>query len=165
VESFMSDYQGRVNNTPALIRALGYHAASEFRADREYALIDRFFRHDHSDEGFGKWLHSNPTVMLNNTRLSGWYWIVVHGRHDGRGVEINHYENAVRAIDLARTYGHLDASELETLVTTGANAFVQLINRVFQLIERDCLHTAKLERLSPSQPSLAPSRGIDPRAM
>ncbi len=144
--SFTTEYQGQVNDERALTRALGYHAASELRADREYALIDQLFRRDHADDGFGQWLRSTPTVGIDGARLSGWYWIVVHGRHDGRGVEMDHYENAARAIELARAYGSLAGDEFDDLVTQGATAFVQLINRVFQSIDRDYMRTAQLDR-------------------
>jgi hypothetical protein len=138
VEAYSRGYQGVVGDPEAIVRALGFHLASEIRADREYALIDGAFRVHARGQGFDQWLRTHRTVELDGQRLSTWYWVTCHGRHEGHGVEHDHFENALRAIGLARQYTDFAAKRFDTLISDGFADFVVLINCLFALIRNEC---------------------------
>lgn len=137
--SFIDDYQGKVGDERALVRALGYHIASEVRADREYALIDEVFRHRNKGQGFHAYLKQNSRVTIDEQSVSAWYWVAAHGHYGGSGVEWDHFEAALDAVRIARRYSSVDAAEFNHLVDQGIQAFIHCINLAFEAITDECL--------------------------
>ena len=137
--SFINDYQGEVGNVDALVRALGYHVASELRADREYALIDEVFRHREKGTHFHAWLRNNGRVSMNGELLSAWYWIAAHGHYGGTGVEWEHFGAALDAARQARKYTSLTEQAFNQLFYEGFQTFLDTIDQVFMAIENECI--------------------------
>lgn len=140
VDAFIADYQGEVGNARALIRSLGYHLASELRADREYALIDEVFRHREKGRLFHDWLRDNRRIPFNGENLPTWYWIASHGYYGGEGVEWAHFDAAVEAVRQARKYSPVTNEEFNQLLDDGIQAFLDTINQLFQAVASEC-HT------------------------
>lgn len=99
VTNLIGSYQGEINNIEALVTAIGFHLGSELLADQEYSLIDKVVRHTHRGVGFDAWLKGKQ-VTIAGKRLSPWYWIVVHGKHNASGVEAEHFQFALDALNL-----------------------------------------------------------------
>jgi hypothetical protein len=99
ITNLIGSYQGEINNIEALVTAIGFHLGSELLADQEYSLIDKVVRHTNRGTGFDAWLKGKQ-VQVSGKRLSPWYWIVVHGKHNASGVEADHFQYALDALNL-----------------------------------------------------------------
>jgi hypothetical protein len=132
-------YQGVPGDAPALIRAMGFHAASEVLADREYSLIDKVVRYDNRGKGFDAYLRSSDgKVKIDDRQFSAWYWIVIHGKHGGSGVEAEHFEMALEAIDLAAKYRPESVQKIREYALAGFNDFAVIQQKLFAEIAKEC---------------------------
>ena len=146
LEDLFKGYQGVPGDAPALIRAMGFHAASEILADREYGLIDKVVRHDNRDKGFDAYLRtSDGKVKVNDRQFSAWYWIVIHGKHQGSGVEVEHFEFALEAINLAANYRPESAQQVREYALQGFTDFANIQQRLFAEISKECSQLRVLE--------------------
>jgi hypothetical protein len=135
----VAKYQGIPGDAAALIRGMGCHAASEMLADREYALIDKVVRHNHRGKGFDAFLRNGDgKAKINGHNFSAWYWIVIHSKHQGVGVEAEHSELALEAIDLAAAYRPESAQQIREYALQGFSDFVSIQQKVFAEISREC---------------------------
>jgi hypothetical protein len=142
----VSKYQGIPGDLAALIRGMGSHVGSELLADREYAIIDKVIRHDGRGKGFDAFLRSgNGKAKIDNHHFSAWYWIVVHSKHQGVGVEAEHSNFAMEAIDLAATYRPESPQQIREYALQGFADFVSIQQRVFAEISRECSELKVLE--------------------
>jgi hypothetical protein len=142
----VNGYQGVPGNAPALIRAMGFHAASEILADREYSLIDKVVRYDNRGKGFDAYLHTDDgKVKINGRPFSAWYWIVIHGKHGGSGVEADHFQYALEALDMAAEYRPESAQKVREYALEGFNDFAMIQQRLFAEIAKECSELRVLE--------------------
>lgn len=139
-------YQGVPGDFAALIRAMGFHAASEILADREYTTIDRVVRHDNSNTKFDKYLKDkHGQINLNGKNTSAWYWIATHGSHKKSGVEKQHFEDALEALNLAMEYSSNSQEQMNQWVFAGFSDFVTIQQTFFQEVQKECLELIKAE--------------------
>jgi hypothetical protein len=141
ITDLIAGYQGKIDDLEAIVTALGFHIGSELLADREYSLIDKVVRYTNRGTGFDAWLQGKQ-VEVGGKRLSPWYWIVVHGKHNASGVEADHFELALDALNLLAQYrpeaneliwkwaskGFLDFAELQQRLFTGTKAELAALN-------------------------------------
>jgi hypothetical protein len=141
ITDLIAGYQGKIDDLEAIVTALGFHIGSELLADREYSLIDKVVRYTNRGTGFDAWLQGKQ-VEVGGKRLSPWYWIVVHGKHNASGVEADHFELALDALNLLAQYrpeaneliwkwaskGFLDFAELQQRLFTGTKAELVALN-------------------------------------
>lgn len=146
--AFIRDYQGEVGEIRALVRALGFHLASEQRADREYALIDEVFCHNSWGKEFKEWLSQNKRVELGGESLPSWYWVATHGHFGGTGVEWEHFDEALAAVRLARQYSPLPVEEFDALVEQGYQSFIDVIDTAFVAMAAECDALAEQDDLA-----------------
>ena len=142
----VTKYQGVPGDAAALIRGMGCHVASEMLADREYALIDKVIRHDNRGKGFDAFLRNGDgKAKINGHNFSAWYWIVIHSKHQGVGVEAEHSDFALEAIDLAAAYRPKSAQQIREYALEGFSSFVAIQQRVFAEIAKECSELRVLE--------------------
>ena len=142
----VAGYQGVPGNAAALIRAMGFHAASEILADREYSLIDKVVRYDNRGKGFDAYLRTDGgKVKINDRQFSAWYWIVIHGKHQGSGVEAEHFECALEALNMAAAYRPESAQQIREYALEGFSDFVAIQQRIFAEIAKECSELRVLE--------------------
>jgi hypothetical protein len=142
----VTGYQGIPGELDALIRAMGVHAASEMLAAREYSLIDKVVRNDNAGLGFDKYLKDgHGQVEMNGRRISAWYWIAVHGSYKEVGVETDHAQDALEALNLAMRYCSLPSEQVRQLACEGFQAFATIQQRFFQETQKECLELIKVE--------------------
>jgi hypothetical protein len=135
----VTGYQGVPGDAAALIRGMGFHAASEILADNEYATIDKVVRYNHRGRGFDAYLQSGSgKLKVNNRQFSAWYWIVVHGKHGSAGVEVEHFQMALEAIDLAAKYRPESAQKVREYALEGFNHFAVIQQKLFAEIAKEC---------------------------
>ncbi|AFY95800.1 hypothetical protein [Chamaesiphon minutus] len=145
ITDLVSGYQGKIGDLQALVTAVGFHIGSELLADREYSLIDKVVRHNNRGVGFDRYLQGKQ-VEIGGKRLSPWYWIVVHGKHNSTGVEAEHCQLAIDALNAIVEYRPESAATILEWASTGFIAFAQLQQRLFfqSKIELQTLKTRRL---------------------
>jgi hypothetical protein len=142
VTDLINGYQGKIDDIEALVTALGFHLGSELLADREYSLIDKVVRYSNRGMGFDAWLQGKQ-VEVGGKRLSPWYWIVVHGKHNATGVEADHFQFALDALNLLAKYRPEANDKILKWASQGFLSFAKLQQRLF------CDIKAELEELTP----------------
>jgi hypothetical protein len=139
LDNTIQGYQGTPGDSIALIQSMGFHAASEVLADREYAVIDKVIRHDYRDRGYDAYLRQTKgKVDVEQGQLSAWYWIVIHGKYQGSGVEAEHFQCALEALALAAQYRPESAHQIQQWALQGFADFVAIQQRLFQAMGREC---------------------------
>ena len=144
VTEVVSIYEGKIDDEASLVKAMGFHMASEMLGDREYALLDMIVRYENKGLGFDRYLKQKAKpALINDHRYTPWSWIVIHSKHDGSGVEAEHSEYAVNALNMAVRYGSASEKEMKAWAEEGFRAFVELQQCLFREICRECLELAQ----------------------
>jgi hypothetical protein len=130
VNDLIIGYQGKINDLEAIVTAVGFHIGSELLADREYSLIDKVVRYTNRGSGFDAWLQGKQ-IDVSGKRLSPWYWIVVHGKHNASGVEAEHFELALDALNLLVQYRPESHEQIWQWASKGFLDFAELQQRLF----------------------------------
>jgi hypothetical protein len=136
ITNLIGSYQGEVNNIEALVTAIGFHLGSELLADQEYSLIDKVVRHTNRGTGFDAWLKGKQ-VQVSGKRLSPWYWIVVHGKHNASGVEADHFQYALDALNLLAQSRPESNETILKWASKGFLDFATLQQQLFVAIEAE----------------------------
>lgn len=140
VKDVVAGYEGTPGNVKTLVKAMGFHLASEMLGDREYSLIDEVIRYDNRGSGFDQYLRETAKpVKIHGHSYTPWSWILIHSRHNGSGVEVEHSEYALMALNLAVRFGTNPEQQLVAWAMEGYGHFVQLQQRLFQEIAHECL--------------------------
>ncbi len=134
VTDLIAGYQGKIGDLQALITAVGFHIGSELLADREYALIDKVVRHNHRGSGFDAYLRGKQ-VEIDGRKLSPWYWIVVHGKHNSSAVEAEHCQLAIDALNLIVEYRPESTAIILEWASQGFLNFAQLQQQLFHQMQ------------------------------
>jgi hypothetical protein len=137
-ESVMDQYQGKPNDIAALVRSLGFHAASELMGDVEYALIDRIFRYENKETGFYQYLSKQSPVEIAGHRYNPWCYILIHSQHEGDGVEASHFECVVDALNMVARYRPESTEQIVAWTLEGFSSFIALEQRLFREITQEC---------------------------
>jgi hypothetical protein len=140
IDDLIAGYQGQIDHPQFLATALGFHIGSELLADQEYSLLDKVVRYTHRGKGFDAWLRGKQ-VEIEGKKISPWYWVVVHGKHNASGVEAEHFQLALDALNLFAQ----DRPESHDLIFSwAANGFLQfadLQQRLFNCIKVENMMT------------------------
>lgn len=159
IRDVISTYEGKIDDEASMVKAMGFHMASEMLGDREYALLDMVVRYENKGIGFDRYLKQEAKpVLINDHRYTPWSWVLIHSRHDGTGVEVEHSEFAISALNMAVRYGSASEKQMKTWAEEGFRAFVELQQRLLREIRRECLELAQEKATS----SIPTSRNIKP---
>jgi hypothetical protein len=144
VRNVISTYEGKIDDEASMVKAMGFHLASEMLGDREYALLDMVVRHENKGIGFDRYLKQEAKpALINDHRYTAWSWILIHSRHDGTGVEVEHSEFAMSALNMAVRYGSASEKQIKIWAEEGFRTFVELQQRLFREIRLECLELAQ----------------------
>lgn len=146
MQEFAEGYQGEPGSLESLIKGMGFHAASEVLADREYIGIDRIVRHENKNVGYDAYLRDgNGRTEINGQQVGSWYWVAVHGSHTQSGVEQEHFDEALSAINLAVRYLPENNEMISQWVFEGFSQFATIQQNFFREVNRECLELIKQE--------------------
>ncbi len=146
MREFAQGYQGQPGDLPSLVRGMGFHAASEVLADREYVAIDRIVRHENKNVGYDAFLRDgNGRYEIDGKPVGAWYWVAVHGSHMQAGVELEHFDEALAGINLAARYLKHDPAQISQWVFEGFSQFATIQQNFFRQVNRECLDLIKQE--------------------
>ncbi|AFY41382.1 hypothetical protein [Nostoc sp. PCC 7107] len=140
VKAVVAGYQGTPGDAISLIRAIGFHAASEMLGDREYALLDMIVRYENQGVGFDRYLKEQTTpVSIRGHRYDPWCYVVIHGKHEGSGAEARHFDHVLEALNMVVRYRPESEQQILEWVLEGYQAFVDIQQSLFREIYRECL--------------------------
>lgn len=140
VKQVITVYQGNPGDLASLIKGLGCHTASEILGDHEYSLLDTIVRYENRKTGFDYYLNEVSTpVEIQGHRYNPWCWVMIHSRHEGSGVEVEHFEYAIEALNLCVLYTNESQQQIIHWAMEGFRAFVELQQQLFREIYRECL--------------------------
>ena len=144
--TLVENYAGTPGDLESLVKAMGFHVASEILGDREYALIDKVIRHEYKDMGFDKYLKTTAkSIRIGGHNYDPWCWVVIHGQHNGSAAECEHLICAINALNLAVRYCNQPQERLIEWVNSGFQSFVVVQQKLFYEIHRE-----NLERIEQS---------------
>jgi hypothetical protein len=143
IESLIANYQGSPNDVESLVRSMGFHAASEMFGDRENALIDKAIRFDRKGTGFDAYLKKAKPVKIQGHAYHPWCYILIHGSYDKAGVEAEHFEYALQALNLSVLYSSESEEQILEWALAGFASFIELQQKLFHEIYRECLERTK----------------------
>lgn len=153
IKELIINYQGTPGDIASLVRAMGFNFASELMGDRESALVDMVIRHENKGIGFDRYLKEKSTpVQIDGHRYSPWSWIIIHSKFDSPGVEAQHCEYALNALNMTVRYCSESEQQILTWAKEGFAKFVELQQRLFMESHRECLeilHGVKKSNLVP----------------
>lgn len=136
----MAQYQGTPGDVESLVKAIGFHAASELMGDREYALIDMVIRYENEGVGFDRYLkEETKPSKIGKHRYLPWGYILIHGKHEGSGAEAKHFEHVKNALNMVLEYRPESEEQITEWVLAGFSSFVELQQSLFTKIFQECL--------------------------
>ena len=152
-DALVLNYAGVPGNLEALVKAMGFHVASEILGDREYALIDKVIRYEYKDMGFDHYLKTEAKpIKLQGHSYDPWCWVVIHGKHNGSAAECEHVACAIQALNLTVRYCNEPQEKLLDWAMNGFQSFVTLQQKLFYEIHRENLELiGQSQRLATSQ--------------
>lgn len=108
--------------------------------DREYALLDMIVSHENRGVGFDRYLKEQTSpVKIREHRYDPWCYVLIHGKHEGAGAEAKHFVHVLDAINMLFLYRPEPEQQILEWVLQGFKAFVELQQRLFTEISRECL--------------------------
>jgi hypothetical protein len=150
-DRIMVGYAGVPGDAAALIRSMGFHAASELFGDIEYGLVDKVVRYDNKHVGFDAFLRKTPVAQLCGHRYHPWSYILVHASHDGAaGVEACHFECVVDALNLVADYRPESKEQIMQWVLEGFEQFMNLEQSMFSQVDAESQAFVKQLTQSPN---------------
>ena len=143
----MAKYQGTPGDAESLIKAIGFHAASELMGDREYALLDMIVRYENEGIGFDRYLkqETQPT-QIGKHRYLPWGYILIHGKYEGTGAEAKHFVHVLNALNMVSEYRPESEEQLTEWILEGFKSFIELQQSLFRQIFKECLELSQTQK-------------------
>ena len=151
----MAQYQGTPGDAESLVKAIGFHAASELMGDREYALLDMIVRYENEGIGFDRYLKQTKATKIGKHRYLPWGYILIHGKNEGAGAEAKHFVHVLNALNMVLKCRPESEEQLIAWVNEGFSSFVELQQSLFRKIFQECLEMNQLPKVAEASKSLA----------
>lgn len=132
-------YNADPNNLCSLIEAMGFHAATETIGGHEFSIINTVIFSEQRGDRFGQFIKNSKVKFAEGT-VSPWYWIVIHGTENTAGVEADHSDDAINALNLAVQYTSIPEEQIIAWAGKGVAKFACVQETFFQRLQ-DELHT------------------------
>lgn len=154
----MAKYQGTPGDAESLIKAIGFHAASELMGDREYALIDMIIRYENEGIGFDRYLkHETKATKIGKHQYLPWGYVLIHGKYEGTGAEAKHFVHVLNALNMVLEYRPESEEQITEWVLEGFKSFVELQQSLFRKMFQECLtvnQSSEVSKVSTTSQSL-----------
>ena len=151
----MAKYQGTPGDAESLVKAIGFHAASELMGDREYALLDMIIRYENEGIGFDRYLkQETKATKIGKHRYLPWGYILIHGKYEGTGAEAKHFVHVLNALNMVLECRPESEEQLTEWVLEGFKSFVELQQSLFGKIFKECL---EVNGVSEAEKALTPA--------
>ena len=144
----MAKYQGTPGDAESLVKAIGFHAASELMGDREYALLDMIIRYENEGIGFDRYLKETKATKIGKHRYLPWGYILIHGKYEGTGAEAKHFVHVLNALNMVLKFRPESEEQITEWVLEGFSSFVKLQQSLFRQIFKECLEMSQVSQTS-----------------
>lgn len=144
IKQVEAGYDADPNNLCSLIEAMGFHAATETIGGHEFSIINSVIFSQQRSDRFGQFV-KNSKVSFPEGTVSPWYWIVIHGTENTAGVEADHSDDAINALNLAVQYTSVPEEQIIAWAGKGVAKFAHVQEKFFQCLQdelRTVLSTA-----------------------
>ncbi|MCC5654582.1 hypothetical protein LC609_33370 [Nostoc sp. XA013] len=134
VQQVEAGYDADPTNLCSLIEAMGFHAATETIGGHEFSIINSVIFSGQRSERFGQFIKSTKVRFPEGT-VSPWYWIVIHGTVNTAGVEADHSDDAINALNLAVQYTSVPEEQIIAWAGKGVAKFAHVQETFFQRLQ------------------------------
>lgn len=129
-------YDANPTNLCSLVEAMGFHAATETIGGRESSIINTVIFSGQRSDRFGKFIKSSKVRFPEGT-VSPWYWIVIHGTENTVGLEADHSDDAINALNLAVQYTSVSSEQIIAWAGKGVAKFAKVQETFFQHLKKE----------------------------
>lgn len=129
-------YQGQPDDLESLVRAIGFHVATETVGDNEFSIINDVIFSQQRDRSFGHFIRNSKLNFPQGT-VSPWYWIVVHGTLDTKGVEQRHSADAFAALNDVVQYTSASEAQVIEWAGQGFAEFAYIQTTFFEQVRKE----------------------------
>ncbi|NJN55983.1 MAG: hypothetical protein HC879_00020 [Leptolyngbyaceae cyanobacterium SL_5_9] len=117
-------YSANPQNLSSMVKAIGFHVGAETVGARESAIIHQVIFSQQKDKGLGRFLRQHK-LIFDGGQISPNYWVAVHGTEHSIGVEADHAEDAVKALNQVVQYTQATESQVIAWADEGFSHFNQ----------------------------------------
>ncbi|NJL40460.1 MAG: hypothetical protein HC840_19915 [Leptolyngbyaceae cyanobacterium RM2_2_4] len=117
-------YSANPQNLSSMVKAMGFHVGAETVGARESAIIHRVIFSQQKDKELGQFLRQHK-LTFDGGQISPNYWVAVHGTEYSIGVEADHAEDAVKALNQVVQYTQATESQVIAWADEGFSHFNQ----------------------------------------
>ena len=129
-------YRAESDNLESIIRAIGFHVATETVGDDEFSIINAVLFSQNSDRNFARFIRKSK-VSFPQGRVSPWYWIVIHGTNSTKGVEIKHSAEAFAALNYIANYTDVSEKQIIAWAGQGFADFAHIQTTFFKQVQKE----------------------------
>lgn len=136
-------YQAKPDNLVQIVRAMGFHAAAETIGGNECSIINAVMFSGQRHGSFGQFIKQNK-VRFKEGVVSPWYWIVIHGTDATEGLELEHAEDAIQALNLVAQYSTASEAQIISWAGHGFRYLADIQTRFFRRAQQELRQYATL---------------------
>jgi hypothetical protein len=136
LELVQDGYRADPDNLPSLVRAIGFHAATETVGLNECSIIHSVIFSEQRNHSFGHFIKNNK-IQFQRGVVSPWYWIVIHGTGDTKGLEIEHSDEALQALNRAVKYSSASQEQIIEWAAQGFVTFSAVQTAFFEQVQQE----------------------------
>ncbi|BAZ21257.1 hypothetical protein NIES4073_21350 [Kalymmatonema gypsitolerans NIES-4073] len=129
-------YKAESDSLESLVSAIGFHVATETVGDNEFGIINDVLFSQHRNNSFGRFIR-NSKVSFQQGTVSPWYWIVIHGTSDSKGVELKHSAEAFAALNYVVRYSNVSEQQIIEWAGQGFAEFAYIQTKFFQQVQQE----------------------------
>lgn len=142
LEEVREGYAARPDDLSSLVRAIGFHAGAETIGSNECSIINAVFFSEQKKNSFGQFIRRSK-VQYPQGVVSPWYWIAIHGTFETRGVEADHSDDALLALNQAIQYTNATEEQIREWARQGFTHFIDVQMLFFRRVQQELQESAQ----------------------
>jgi hypothetical protein len=136
LESVSQGYDTTSDNLSRMVQAIGFHVGAEIVGEHECSIINSVVFSERRDTAFGRFIKQSK-LRFQDGVVSPWYWIVIHGTFDTKGVEAVHADDALLALNQVVQYSSASEAQIIEWADQGFARFNQTQKTFFQSVQQE----------------------------
>jgi len=143
LESVREGYAACPDDLSSMVRAIGFHAGAETIGGSECSIINAVFFSEQKHHSFGQFIRRSKLQFPQGV-VSPWYWIVIHGTFETKGVEADHSDDALLALNQAVQYTDATEAQIIEWARQGFAHFAHVQTLFFQRVQQELQNSAQV---------------------
>ena len=136
LESVKEGYDAASDDLGSMVKAVGFHVGAEIVGENECSIINAVVFSERRNTRFGQFIKQNK-LRFQNGVVSPWYWIVIHGTFETKGVEAEHARDALLALNQMVDYSSASEAQIIEWADQGFAKFNQTQKTFFQSVHQE----------------------------